>query len=77
MSSAAQKELASSAYWDKRYAEEKSSGVEKGEDEYEWFRAFAKLKPFLERHIPPVQNDPKILHLGCGKSVCESSAACK
>ena len=71
MNSAAQKELASADYWDKRYAKEKADGDGNEDDEYEWFKTFEKLKPFLSRHLPPAQDRPNILQLGCGKSVGE------
>ena len=74
MNSTAQKELATPDYWNSRYASEKSGDIEKEQEEYEWFKTFEKLRPFLERHLPPVQDGRKILHLGCGKSVCESVA---
>ena len=69
MNSAAQKELATSEYWDSRYANEKSAKPEAEGEEYEWFRTFEKLRPFFERHLPAVDDAPKILQLGCGKSV--------
>lgn len=75
MSSAAQKELATPDYWNSRYASEKSGEIEKEEEEYEWFKTFEKLRVFFERHLPSVQERPKILHLGCGKSVRESIAS--
>jgi hypothetical protein len=74
-------ELAHPEYWDKRYAEKE------GEETYNWLMKFELVWPFLKKHLPPPvgvdakekQEDngdpggPKILHLGCGNSVCRTS----
>ena len=61
-------ELAHAAYWNQRYSSSSDSS-------YEWFKSFASLKPFLSKHLPDPSTwvngtDPRILHLGCGNSVC-------
>jgi hypothetical protein len=71
MNSAAQKELAFADYWNKRYADDRAGKADEDGDDYEWFKTYEKLKPFLSKHLPPVQHTPKILQLGCGTSVCE------
>ena len=68
MNSAAQKELASSDYWNSRYANERGIAQDE-QEEYEWFKTFEKLKPFFEKHLLPAKQSPAILQLGCGKSV--------
>ena len=71
MKKASQKELAIPEYWDKRYAEvgnAKTDGAHEADD-YEWFKTYDKLKPFLHKHLLPTSSKPKILHLGCGTSV--------
>ncbi len=60
------KELGFPEYWNKRYDESISGG---GESSHEWFRAFEKLRPFLEKELPAPSLKPRILHLGCGDSV--------
>ena len=68
MNSAAQKELASSDYWNSRYANEKGN-AQNEQEEYEWFKTFEKLRSFFEKHLPLAKESPAILQLGCGKSV--------
>lgn len=65
------KQLAKPQFWDERYAT-----AEADTPTHEWFRTFDELSPFLEPHLfgarePSTQ--PKILHLGSGDSVCDSS----
>lgn len=37
---------------------------------FEWFRDFAKLKPFLEKYLPrEKKTEKRLMHLGCGNSV--------
>lgn len=69
MNQAAQKELSYKEYWDQRYLKENEQQSEKDEANYEWFKTFEKLRPFLVRHLPNVSSNPRILHLGCGTSV--------
>ena len=69
MNSAAQKELATVAYWDKRYSDERSGVGDKNGEDYEWFKTYEKLKPFFSKHLPPAESSPRILQLGCGTSV--------
>ena len=71
MNNASQKELATAEYWEKRYADNsdtKADGTHEV-DNYEWFKTYDKLKPFLHKHLPPAFSKPRILHLGCGTSV--------
>lgn len=68
MNSKAQKELAFVDFWDDRYAKQDGLPTVADED-YEWFRTFAKLRPFLERHLPSTSTDLRIIQLGCGTSV--------
>lgn len=61
------KALATSDFWDARY--EKADGEH---PTHEWFRSFAALKPFFDRHLFqqwPASSCPHILHLGSGDSV--------
>lgn len=73
MNQAAQKELSRAEYWEQRYAKEQDASQQAaGSDEdYEWFKTYAKLKPFLDKHLPSTSSSPRILHLGCGTSVRE------
>lgn len=62
--------LSRSEFWDERYA--KSDGEA---PTHEWFRSFSDLQPFFEKNLfatPGVtaRDDPLILHLGSGDSVC-------
>ena len=53
MNNASQKELATAEYWEKRYADDsggKADGAH-GVDNYEWFKTYDKLKPFLHKHL--------------------------
>lgn len=41
--------------------------------DYDWFRSFSAIRPFLSTHLPPPSPSsappgPSILHLGCGNS---------
>jgi hypothetical protein len=65
--------LGTSAYWDGRYAE-----VEGQTSLHEWFRSFDELVPFFEANLfeaaqRRAKDDPFILHLGSGDSVCSPS----
>ena len=60
-------ELATSEYWDKRYKQASKDSQET--EVYEWFRRFADLRKFFSKHLPPVGQNSKVLHLGCGDSV--------
>jgi hypothetical protein len=62
-------ELSFPQYWDERYKAEQNGQAEL--ESYEWFRSFQKLKPFFDKHLPPLPSgsDCHILHLGCGNSV--------
>lgn len=68
-------DLQYASYWDARYAAPPSDAdslarKDGDEESYEWFRTFKHLKPFFDRHLPALDSDPIILHLGCGNSVC-------
>jgi len=54
-------ELSRPEYWNERYGKE--------DDQYDWLRTFASIKPFLAKHLPDASSDPKIVQLGCGNSV--------
>ena len=56
--------LSRQEYWDERY-----SSKESDEAHYDWLRKFETVKPFLTKHLPPVTDEAKILHLGNGNSV--------
>ena len=74
MNEEAQKELSRKEYWDKRYAEEHEQKKDdtSSSANYEWFKTFEKLQPFLAKHLPNVSRQPRVLHLGCGTSVSTS-----
>ena len=65
------KELAHSEYWDQRYASAERENKDDGAAiaSFEWFRTFANLRPFFEKHLPATSVGCFILHLGCGNSV--------
>lgn len=75
MNQAAQKELSTAEYWETRYAKEQETSQEPSQEDedYEWFKTYAKLKPFLDKHLAGAAVRPKILHLGCGTSVCQAT----
>ena len=74
------KQLSRVEYWENRYAmyatpeknQQQDRDASKNNnkvEEYEWFRNFADLRPFLEVHLPAATSKCRILHLGCGTSV--------
>ena len=68
MASNSDKELSQASYWNSRYTQSQAAS---SEESYEWFRTFAKLRPFLTKHDPPPDLEsagPRILHLGSGAS---------
>lgn len=67
MNAESQKELSKVEYWEKRYATEDAEP-----ESYEWFKKYANLKPFLTKHMPSPDAQPRILHLGCGTSTLTS-----
>lgn len=83
MNTAQLKELSTTSYWDTRYTVEQQQqrdkdkgsldNAEQGQEEreYEWFRTFDQIKPFLEKHLPPTSSSVRILQLGCGTSVSD------
>jgi len=83
MNTAQLKELSTTSYWDTRYTVEQqqqrdkdkgsSESTEQGQEEreYEWFRTFDQIKPFLEQHLPSASSSVRILQLGCGTSVSD------
>lgn len=72
MNQAAQKELSRKEYWDERYINE-SNLNQPDEANYEWFKTFEQLRPFLQNHLPSPSSEPRILHCGCGTSVSLST----
>lgn len=67
-------ELTFASFWDKRY-DSRSTDPSSTEPTHEWFRGFSSLKPWLKKHlfdVWPAEQNPRILHLGCGDSVCVS-----
>ncbi len=67
--------LSHASYWDERYARADDST---SDPTHEWFRSFSDLVPFFERHLFTVpgltpEDNPLILHLGSGDSVCAST----
>ncbi|KAF2626034.1 hypothetical protein BU25DRAFT_345099 [Macroventuria anomochaeta] len=59
--------LGYASFWDERY----SKAGDSTEPTHEWFRDFASLEPFFERHLFATrmpETKPKILHLGSGDS---------
>jgi hypothetical protein len=67
--------LVRSEFWDERYA--KADG---DKPTHEWFRAFDALEPFFEKHLFQARGaagkSQKVLHLGSGDSVRDSSYNC-
>lgn len=62
--------LGHASFWDERY----SKAGDSTEPTHEWFRDFASLEPFFEKHLFATRKPdakPKILHLGSGDSVSE------
>ena len=61
-------QLATPDFWDERY-----KAAEHDISTHEWLRSFDVLQPFFSKYLyesrGPEQN-PRILHLGCGDSVC-------
>lgn len=74
MNDEAQKELSKVEYWENRYAAEETPDNGSTE-EYEWFKKYSSLKPFLDANLPGPETNPRVLHLGCGTSVCISQRA--
>ena len=75
MNTESQKELSKAEFWEKRYTEQDLQG-EAGSEEYEWFKTYAKLKPFLSKHMTSQHAHPRVLHLGCGTSVGLTANTC-
>jgi len=66
--------LGHASFWDERY----SKAGDSTEPTHEWFRDFASLEPFFEKHLfanREAESKPKILHLGSGDSVCLTRSA--
>lgn len=60
--------LATPGYWDNRYLQSDGENPT-----HEWFRSFEALEPFFTRHLfepRSADQNPRILHLGSGDSVC-------
>ena len=60
------KELSRPDYWNERYSRA-------GEGNYDWLRDFSSIRSLLVTHLPPVETNPVVLHLGCGNSVSPAS----
>lgn len=61
--------LGHASFWDERY----SKAGDSTEPTHEWFRDFASLELFFEKHLfanRKADTKPEILHLGSGDSVC-------
>lgn len=56
-------ELTQASYWDTRYSKDDAEAKV-----YDWLRSFDNIRLFLLKHLPPVVDDPAILHLGTGNS---------
>ncbi|KAJ4413347.1 hypothetical protein N0V91_000322 [Didymella pomorum] len=59
--------LGYASFWDERY----SKAGDSTEPTHEWFRDFASLEPFFEKHLfanRKAESKPMILHLGSGDS---------
>jgi hypothetical protein len=67
----AQKQLASAEYWDNKYTKDAEGHATPDRKEHERFQTFEQLRPFLEKQLPSVSESPRILQLGCGKSVSD------
>ena len=64
--------LGHASFWDERY----SKAGDSTEPTHEWFRDFASLEPFLDKHLFATrkpETKPRLLHLGSGDSVCVNS----
>ena len=72
----AQKELSRKEYWDQRYTQERQDQQDANAANYEWFKTFEKLRPFLTKHLPDTTDVPRILHLVCGTSVSVRMNSC-
>ena len=57
-------ELAHPGYWNARYSQDNDDAKV-----YDWLRRFDTIKPFLIKHLPAPEDEPKVLHLGNGNSV--------
>ncbi|KAK2037969.1 hypothetical protein LZ31DRAFT_508809 [Colletotrichum somersetense] len=65
--------LATPEFWNERYT--KSDG---SNPTHEWFRTFAALEPFFQRHLfsqRPPESAPRIMHLGSGDSTIPADLA--
>jgi hypothetical protein len=78
MNQAALKALSTTEYWESRYEKEQATSQAEGDndEDYEWFKTYSKLKPFLDKYLPSPAERPNILHLGCGTSVCLHCRKC-
>lgn len=53
-----------------------NAAAKKEIESFEWFKDFESLKPFFRKHLPNAEAKegqelgPRVLHLGCGNSVC-------
>ncbi|KAF1947164.1 hypothetical protein EJ02DRAFT_440387 [Clathrospora elynae] len=59
--------LGHASFWDERY----SKADDSSKPTHEWFRDFASLEPFFDKHLFAARkpdSKPKILHLGSGDS---------
>src|ERR1700753_2179234 len=62
-------ELSTPAFWDNRYS---TADTSSNQPTHEWFRGFESLRPWLSKslfEVRPAEQNPFILHLGCGDSV--------
>jgi hypothetical protein len=59
-------ELSRAEYWNARYGKDE----EDGKASYDWLRTFDTIKTFLTKHLPPAEQNAKIIHMGNGNSVC-------
>ncbi|KAI9773508.1 MAG: hypothetical protein M1835_006148 [Candelina submexicana] len=60
-------DLSTPEYWNKRY-DNNTSSHDSGKASHEWFRTFTQLRSFFEKELPAPEQNPRILHLGCGDS---------
>ena len=72
-SSSSSSAYGSAEYWEARYqGEREKKGTEYS---FEWYCSFSEIWPLLETHVDTVNEDMKVLHIGCGNSLMSAELA--